>query len=60
MQKKAVKEGETKEEGVRQTDNKKPMAGVDPTISIMILNMNGLKKPMKRQRFQTGQKTRSD
>ena len=47
MQLKAGKEVKRNKEHLRQTEHKKQAGRLNPTISIITLNANGLNKPLK-------------
>lgn len=48
------RKGEVKR--MRHIENKKQMAVINHTVSIIALNMNSLNSPIKRLTFQTGSK----
>ena len=55
MLKKTIKEQRYKKD-MKYTEHKRKMAAVNPTISIIILNVNGLNNPIKGGECQNGDK----
>lgn len=51
MQKKAVKEEKISKKRHETSKTKSKMADINPIISIMALNVNGLNNPIKRYRI---------